>query len=405
MRKKNAVQHIFRDESVGNFTKIKNTLIIDPELKDNDFRVLSYILTKPDFWVINPTEITRALSRSRNTVYASINRLIDLGYMKRTKTQTKKGFDYEYWAFDYRNAGNTPSTKIQDYPQKPSTKIQDCHKESEIKSTTSPSTKIQDCPIGFDDPSTKKQDLEEFIEKPSNDAALTGVFDDLPSTKMWDYSKTDINTKEKEKILLRKIQKKTKGEAIEGEFIAAGETLNDLVPEKPKKAIAEKKWINDDALAAIRSHGVEESVIAELAEHRRVKNKVVMTLRAFNVIPNQAKLAGITVQAAIEFMLEKQWERFRAEWYLNDKTSGLSKQEKERIEEQARMKARSDKDFAQRMENIKRHLTGQIVAIQSHYFYLPGKKKPSEHTPEELEKILADLKAWKKELDEEKIPF
>lgn len=75
--------------------------------------------------------------------------------------------------------------------------------------------------------------------------------------------------------------------------------------------------------------GTEQSVYDEWLAHRRVKGcKPLWTARAASLLRNEAKKAGITEQAAMEYAMARNWQTFHAEPYLRDEKGRTPAQEK-----------------------------------------------------------------------------
>lgn len=71
------------------FTRVHNEVIFDRRLKPNDARLLNYVLAKPDGWQCKEDVVDREIGMGRKAYYASVRRLIALGYCIRTK-----GYDH-----------------------------------------------------------------------------------------------------------------------------------------------------------------------------------------------------------------------------------------------------------------------------------------------------------------------
>lgn len=71
---------------------------------------------------------------------------------------------------------------------------------------------------------------------------------------------------------------------------------------------------------------VDSELLSEWLAVRKKKKAVDLTERAFNAIVKESKLAGITIEQAIEECVVRSWITFKADWYLKP-TQKLSYQD------------------------------------------------------------------------------
>lgn len=73
------------------FTLVSNTLMRDPKLPDRAKAVYLFMRSHRTGWALSTSMISEALNRSRNTVMAAINDLIDAGYVERVQGRISDG--------------------------------------------------------------------------------------------------------------------------------------------------------------------------------------------------------------------------------------------------------------------------------------------------------------------------
>jgi len=81
---------IIRSVRSEKFTVISNSVIEDSELDWRDLGLLVYLLSKPDHWEISVEHLCRQRKLGRDGLYASLNVLIDVGYVIRAKLSNGK---------------------------------------------------------------------------------------------------------------------------------------------------------------------------------------------------------------------------------------------------------------------------------------------------------------------------
>lgn len=92
---------IVRKEKTCNFTVIPNELLYDQKLSMMAKGVLCYLLSKPDHWKVQPSDIQANCGIGRQKVYSLIRELIEAGYVSRKLVRTKDGeFKTEYVVSD-----------------------------------------------------------------------------------------------------------------------------------------------------------------------------------------------------------------------------------------------------------------------------------------------------------------
>jgi DNA-binding MarR family transcriptional regulator len=81
-----------------NFTKAPNELIVDTNLSDKDIRVWLYMFSRPPQWDFSAKRIGEAIGCQPSSVKMSLNRLIEFGYLERTKRPHTRRNDYFFSA-------------------------------------------------------------------------------------------------------------------------------------------------------------------------------------------------------------------------------------------------------------------------------------------------------------------
>jgi predicted transcriptional regulator of viral defense system len=72
-----------KDAGFVPYTTMSNTALYDSRLKPSDFRLLFYVASKPDGWLVITDVAAKELGMNRETVRISLNRLEDAFYVKR----------------------------------------------------------------------------------------------------------------------------------------------------------------------------------------------------------------------------------------------------------------------------------------------------------------------------------
>lgn len=90
----------------ANFTVIRNELINDSSLSVQARMLMIYLLSKPDSWQVNPSQLETIADDSRipfkrRAVYAALGELKDAGYVRMNVVRSSKGIaKYTYTVFD-----------------------------------------------------------------------------------------------------------------------------------------------------------------------------------------------------------------------------------------------------------------------------------------------------------------
>lgn len=80
------------------FTQIGHELINTPSLSGKAKWILTYILSKPDNWIVYEKDIAKHTKDGRDAIRTGIQKLITTGYIKRKRVRDTKGqfTEYEY---------------------------------------------------------------------------------------------------------------------------------------------------------------------------------------------------------------------------------------------------------------------------------------------------------------------
>ena len=96
-----------------NFTIIDNAIFDDMRLNFTDKGLLAQMLSKPDDWKISTKQIAKAGRVGIDAIRASFNRLIECGYMIRTKKKDINGHFYtEYFIYEMPLHKREPKEKL-----------------------------------------------------------------------------------------------------------------------------------------------------------------------------------------------------------------------------------------------------------------------------------------------------
>lgn len=82
---------IVRTKPTKNFTKIRNTLMDNPNLSLIAKGLWAFVMTKPDTWVITSRGLASQSKESRNTIMGALKELEDAGYFKLGQRHQKDG--------------------------------------------------------------------------------------------------------------------------------------------------------------------------------------------------------------------------------------------------------------------------------------------------------------------------
>ena len=106
---------IHRTKKINNFTVLNNSMINDSRLKYCDIGVMSYLLSKPDNWIINQENVEKTHGDGRMAIRSSFVRLMDSGYITRDKVSNADGT--YYWSYNLFDASDTKSGEISEFNQ------------------------------------------------------------------------------------------------------------------------------------------------------------------------------------------------------------------------------------------------------------------------------------------------
>lgn len=84
------------------YVMLNKEFLSDPKLSWRAKGMLTYLLSKPDNWQVNPNDLIKKSKDGRDAVYACLNELIEVGYIERNKIRNEKGhFSHiEYLVFE-----------------------------------------------------------------------------------------------------------------------------------------------------------------------------------------------------------------------------------------------------------------------------------------------------------------
>lgn len=105
------------------FTQILNIIITDSRISSNAFRLISYLISKPNDWVINLTEAYKSINIGRDAGARAFKELQSVGYLDRTQVRGKNGYllGYNYILNENpSNLHNLPESGFQE-TSKPAT--------------------------------------------------------------------------------------------------------------------------------------------------------------------------------------------------------------------------------------------------------------------------------------------
>lgn len=126
------------------FTQILNSIITDTRISSNAFRLLSYLISKPNDWIINLTEAYATLGLGRDAGARAFKDLEAVGYLTRTQVRGEKGIiGYNYILnetvagfLETRNAATTNTKSTNTEEDKILKEILDIYKESNYVNRT-----------------------------------------------------------------------------------------------------------------------------------------------------------------------------------------------------------------------------------------------------------------------------
>lgn len=93
---------IFRAKQKNNFTIIPNKTINDEKLSLRSRGLLTYLLSKPDNWNVSLVHLSTVCNEGKSAIRASLNELIEHGYIKRGQLRDDTGrmTGYQYDVYD-----------------------------------------------------------------------------------------------------------------------------------------------------------------------------------------------------------------------------------------------------------------------------------------------------------------
>jgi hypothetical protein len=89
--------NIIRAARASQFTVLNNDLVSDPRLSMESLGLLVRILSKPDNWRCNSTQLASEFGCGRERVRSAMNRLQECGYVQRTTRNGEKGRITTVW--------------------------------------------------------------------------------------------------------------------------------------------------------------------------------------------------------------------------------------------------------------------------------------------------------------------
>ena len=92
---------VVKKNNKSKFTQVPNEIFTDHAISAKAVCVYGYIMSKPDYWVVNNTDIKKKLNiKTNDTIAKCFKELIKAGWLKRTKAVNNEskftgGFDYQ----------------------------------------------------------------------------------------------------------------------------------------------------------------------------------------------------------------------------------------------------------------------------------------------------------------------
>lgn len=106
------------------FTTLSNQLINDPSLSPEELGMMAYLLSKPEDWIVRPTQLADRFGMGKDRAYRILRELIDKGWIKNSGNKTPEGkfTSVEYIVLSEKPDTENPDTEITDtrnaYPTK-----------------------------------------------------------------------------------------------------------------------------------------------------------------------------------------------------------------------------------------------------------------------------------------------
>jgi len=101
--------HRTKKNKDNTYTCISNQMINDESLSCEAKMVMIYLLSKPDSWIINQTEVQRSLKISRDKCKKAFSILINIGYMDRFQIRDSRG---RVTGYDYNLYETSPKSGV-----------------------------------------------------------------------------------------------------------------------------------------------------------------------------------------------------------------------------------------------------------------------------------------------------
>lgn len=89
-----------RTSKTSNFTVIPNEIINDSRLNPEAFRIIIYILSKPDTWIVNQNQLMVALNIGKKICEKGMKCLVELGYIVKTRSRVNGDFSTNYEIYE-----------------------------------------------------------------------------------------------------------------------------------------------------------------------------------------------------------------------------------------------------------------------------------------------------------------
>ena len=114
--------NIGRKRRKNGFTQIANTLFEDNNLSYRAKGILGYMLSRPDNWKFNKTDLVRRSIEGRDAVYKAIDELKERGYLHIYPNYEKNKLNG--WTWEYDDAPFTPELLKNSMTEKPQENIE-----------------------------------------------------------------------------------------------------------------------------------------------------------------------------------------------------------------------------------------------------------------------------------------
>jgi hypothetical protein len=101
--------NIGRKRKKNGFTQISNALFEDDRLSYRAKGVLGYLLSRPDNWRFNKTDLVRRSAEGRDAVYKALDELKEQSYLHIYRNQLEDG-TFNGWVWEYDDTPFTPES-------------------------------------------------------------------------------------------------------------------------------------------------------------------------------------------------------------------------------------------------------------------------------------------------------